>query len=256
MRIVHNPQMIIGAISIEDIEFDPRSRDDITAVLRGIRHVYCDEQLRGGVRPARLPPAARSAAGGPGRPRRGRGRRRLPAAGGHHPATGRPGMDLWQVLVLALLKQGINCDFDRLADLANEHLDVRRMLGLPDGLAEPSFTHRTLARNVSLLTPALLAEVNQRVVVAGLRLAGVGPDDELEARADSFFVETSAQTPTVRLLHQARREHDLALAPLLNKLNQTLTVYPGTNLRMVYKFLGGNSGDADPSAHGPAKRSV
>ena len=65
-------------------------------------------------------------------------------------------MDLWQVLVLALLKQGIDCDFDRLAELASKHLDVRRMLGLPDGFAEPRFTHRTLARNVILLTPVLL----------------------------------------------------------------------------------------------------
>ncbi len=47
-----------------------------------------------------------------------------------NPALGRPGMELWSILVLALLKQGINCDLDRSAELANKHLDVRRMLGL------------------------------------------------------------------------------------------------------------------------------
>ena len=32
--------------------------------------------------------------------------------------SGRPGMDLWRILVLAILKQGLNCDYDRLAEPA------------------------------------------------------------------------------------------------------------------------------------------
>jgi len=30
-------------------------------------------------------------------------------------------MELWQVFVLATLKLGLNCDFDRLQELANQH---------------------------------------------------------------------------------------------------------------------------------------
>ena len=81
-------------------------------------------------------------------------------------------MELWSILVLALLKEGINCDFDRLAELANKHLDVRRMLGLSDTFCDWHFSYRTLVRNVSLLTPDLLAAVNRLVVEAGLRLVG------------------------------------------------------------------------------------
>ena len=33
--------------------------------------------------------------------------------------VGRPGMDLWQILVLGVLKQGLGCDFDRLHDLTS-----------------------------------------------------------------------------------------------------------------------------------------
>ena len=62
-------------------------------------------------------------------------------------------MELWRVLVLGLLKQGINCDYDRLHDLANQHGDVRRMLGISDVLGAETFSYRTLARNVALLTP-------------------------------------------------------------------------------------------------------
>ena len=35
--------------------------------------------------------------------------------------VGRPGMDLWQILVLGVLKQGLGCDLDRLHDLTNHH---------------------------------------------------------------------------------------------------------------------------------------
>ena len=46
-----------------------------------------------------------------------------------------------------------------------------------------------------------------------------------------------AETLTVRLLHLATRALDKALTPLLEELNRTSTVYPGTQLRMVYEVL-------------------
>ena len=59
MRIVHDFQTALGQIPIEDIEIDPRSRDDIPAVLKGIQHIYCDLKLRQQhLRPARAAPSA------------------------------------------------------------------------------------------------------------------------------------------------------------------------------------------------------
>ena len=46
--------------------------------------------------------------------------------------VGRPGMALWRILVLGVLKQGLGCDFDRLHDLANHHETVRAFLGHGD----------------------------------------------------------------------------------------------------------------------------
>ena len=46
---------------------------------------------------------------------------------------GRPGMDLWRVLVLVILKQGLGCDYDRWQELANRSQTVRKMLGHSDG---------------------------------------------------------------------------------------------------------------------------
>ena len=34
--------------------------------------------------------------------------------------VGRPGMELWQILVMGVLKQGLGCDFDRLQELVNQ----------------------------------------------------------------------------------------------------------------------------------------
>ena len=42
-------------------------------------------------------------------------------------------MDLWRVLVVAVLQHGLNCDYDRLQELANRRQTVREMLGHSDG---------------------------------------------------------------------------------------------------------------------------
>src|ERR1039458_6551190 len=42
-------------------------------------------------------------------------------------ATGRTGMDLWQILVLGVVRLGLDADWDRMEDMANHHLLVRPM---------------------------------------------------------------------------------------------------------------------------------
>ena len=46
MRQVINPQMELGAVRIESIKLNPKSRDDIPAVLRGLQHLYVDDETR------------------------------------------------------------------------------------------------------------------------------------------------------------------------------------------------------------------
>ena len=41
-RIVLNPQMTFGQIDITKIELDPKSRDDIPQILKGLQHIYSD----------------------------------------------------------------------------------------------------------------------------------------------------------------------------------------------------------------------
>ena len=60
----------------------------------------------------------------------------------------------------------------------------------------------------------------------------------------SILPDPAAGTLRVRLLHQASRGQDAALAPLLEELNQTRARYPGTDLRMVHEILPDDSSEA------------
>ena len=78
--------------------------------------------------------------------------------------TGRPGMDLWKILVLGVLRQGLNCDFDRPVNLVNQHMDVRRMLGLGTWRDDTRFELQSVIDNVSRLMPQLLSQIGKVVV--------------------------------------------------------------------------------------------
>jgi len=41
--------MKLGELAIADIKLDPKSRDDIPQILRGLQHIYTTPELRGAV---------------------------------------------------------------------------------------------------------------------------------------------------------------------------------------------------------------
>ncbi len=45
-------------------------------------------------------------------------------------ATGRPGMDLWQIFVLFQVHLGLNIGYDRLYTMANNNRMLRTLLGI------------------------------------------------------------------------------------------------------------------------------
>ena len=85
-------------------------------------------------------------------------------------ATGRTGMDLWQILVLGVVRLGLDADWDRLEHIANYDTLVRQMLQVPAtpwGAEEKMFGHQTLRDNVALLDDELLQQINARIAAAG-----------------------------------------------------------------------------------------
>ena len=128
MREVHRSQLQLGEVAIDKIWINPKSRDDIPAVLKGLQHIWCDETLREQLYALLdehiLPEADRT--------------------------VGRPGMDLWQILVLGVLKQGLGCDFDRLHELTNHHDTIRAFLGHSDFGDKTHYEYQTVVDNALL----------------------------------------------------------------------------------------------------------
>ena len=190
MRQVINPQLQFGEVDIGAIELDPKSRDDIPQLLRGLQHIYTTPELRARVF-AILEEIVPAGVNG--------------QADTH---TGRPGMEQWKILVLGVLRLGLNADYDRIQELANEHKTIRQMLGhsgWADG-EEDRYGLQTIKDNLRLFTPEILDRINQEVVRAGHALVKKSPDAALQVRADSFVVETNVHYPTdLNLLWDALR---------------------------------------------------
>ncbi|HYA20157.1 MAG TPA: ISNCY family transposase [Burkholderiales bacterium] len=191
MRTVIDAQMRFGQTNIADIVLDPKSRDDIPQLLRGLQHLYTDPLLRERVFKilAELLPE------------------RVGATGKANPNTGRPGMAQWTILVLGVLRLGLNADYDRIQELANQHAALRQMLGHSDWVDTYRYELQTLKDNLRLFTPELLDRINQEVVRAGHQALKKSPDEGLNARCDSFVVETNVHFPTdINLLYDAVRK--------------------------------------------------
>ena len=151
MRSVINHQMMFGRTDISAIVFDLKSRDDIPKILRGLQEIYTNEELR--KRVFAILEAVR--------PERKKGE------GKADPNTGRPGMEQWAILVLGVVRLGIDADYDRLHELVNHHDTLRQMLGHNDWTDKTCYELQTIKDNVRLFTPELLDRINREVVLAG-----------------------------------------------------------------------------------------
>ena len=192
MRTVIQPQMQFGEVDIATIILNPKSRDDIPQLLRGLQCIYINTALRERVFTILqevLP-------------------KRVGAEGKASAKTGRPGMEQWKILVLGVLRLGLNADYDRIQELANEHKTIRQMLGHSDWMEEEKrYELQTIKDNISLFTPDILDRINQEVVNAGHQLLKKNDQEKLKARCDSFVVETNVHFPTdINLLWDALRK--------------------------------------------------
>jgi hypothetical protein len=203
MREIIKRQLQLGEVDIGAIEISSKSRDDIPRLLRGLQHIYTTEGVRDQVFEilAEVVP------------------QRDDGAGAVSTETGRPGMSQWQILVLGVLRLGLNADYDRIAELANEHRTVRQMLGHSTWDAQSQWPVQTLKDNLRLFTPELLERINQVVVEAGHALVKKSPQEGLAARCDSFVVETNVHFPTdINLLCDAVRKAIDTSATLCSEL--------------------------------------
>jgi hypothetical protein len=128
-------------------------------------------------------------------------------------ATRRTGMDLWQILVLGVVRLGLDTDWDRMEHIANCDSLVLQRLGVPAapwGEADKRFVHPTLRDNVALLDAELLQQINARIAAVGRDVfakKGGAPVAALEVKVDTYVLEADVHFPTdLNLLWDAGRK--------------------------------------------------
>ena len=152
MRKSIDPQLKFGDVDISEIGFDPKCRDELPRILQGLQYIYVTPSIRKEVlnKLECLIPKNVSK------------------------DKGRPGMDLWKILVLGVVRLGNNWNYDKLHDMANNHYLIRKMIGHGDVTWEKPYEYnlQTLKDNVMLITPEVLEDINLIVVRAGHNLLG------------------------------------------------------------------------------------
>ena len=175
MRKIMPECRALDSTPIEDIDIDPKLRDSMSAVVRGLQSLYCNPVTRATlftILKTHFQPGTRK-------------------------DVGRPGMDLWRVIVFAIVKQCLNLDFDLLLHHANRDSLLRELLGHGNRGFDPAqYSRQRLADNVQLLTPKLIKKVNHLTVQAGHEVSGKKWGAALRGRCDSMVAKTHVHFPT------------------------------------------------------------
>jgi IS5 family transposase len=190
-----------------------RSRDEIPKLLLGLQYIYIHSDIKAKVFTVL--------------------EEMIPAHIASH--TGRPGMELWKILVLGTLRLNCNWDYDKLQEMANNHLTLRQMLG--HGVVDQDYRYslQTLKDNIRLFTVDILDRVNQIVVQTGHDLVHK-KKEPIQAKCDAFVVETDVHFPTdINLLLDAMRKVLTLLGQLYGDLGLSLWRQSSHNFRKLKK---------------------
>jgi len=198
MRRRFDVQPALGQIPIERVHLPLKSRDELPPILAGLQWIFQTPEINEEIF-ALL--ESKLIAG--------------------KKATGRPGLDLWHILVLGVVRLGLDCDYDRLEDLANHHTLLRQILGLPPlpTAEEKPFHYKTLSENVCHLDEETLAQINALIAQAGRELFKKKESPEpIRAKTDSYVLETNVHFPTdLNLLWDAQRKCLDLICPLMSR---------------------------------------
>jgi len=217
---------------IANIEFDLESRDEIPKLLKGLQYIYSRARIREKVFNVL---------------------KQIVPKKSHE--TGRPGMDLWKILILGTLRLNCNWDYDKVHEMANNHHKLRQMLGHSETDFESNYALQTIRDNIALLTPPILDKINQVVVKAGHRVITTKKDHKLRGSCDSFVVETDVHYPTdTNLLFDAMRKMISLIAIICSELGITAWRQSHHNIKKIKGLLRGLQGLKRSTSNDDAKK--
>jgi len=170
MRKDFSAQRRFDAPSIPEIELNSECRDEIVPILRALQHLYSQPETRQALLALIAQDVNRDA----------------------RDDCGREGMDYWHILVLGGVRLGCNLDYDKLQDLAENHRNLRALMGVGDWDEKTHFSWRRIRDNLCLLSPQTIRSLSDLLVAAGHRLV---PEAAERVRADSFVMNTNIHYP-------------------------------------------------------------
>ena len=174
MRFYKSPQGKLGEINISEIKLDKKSQDDVPRILIGLQTLHNDKEARKEVMQILTKEV-------------------LPNT---DKKTGRKGMDIWNIFVLAAVRLGANIDFCRLRDYANSHREVRAFLGFSFMAFDEQYDLQTIKNNTRLITKGIMDKINNVIVKLGHRQFTDNQTKELKVKGDSFVMKTKVEYPT------------------------------------------------------------
>ncbi len=131
MRQHFPAQPEFGLRPIEQIVLPLKSRDELPPILAGLQWIWTHPALKAEIF-ALL--EAKILAG--------------------KQATGRTGLDLWQILVLGIVRLGLGANYDRLEHLANYDTLIRQFLGVPAAPPSGPTTAASRIKRSAIMSPS------------------------------------------------------------------------------------------------------
>lgn len=184
MRQRFAQQMTLGITPIPEVVIPKNSRHELAPVLAALQHIFVTPQLNEQVFELIEPKIK-----------------------GNKLNTGRTGMDMWEILVLAVVRLALNANYDALHDLANFHKLLREIIGVENRFNDgKTYGLQTLKDNVSLLDEQTVNQVNTMVVEAAHQFV-LKKNERLRIKSDTYVLETNVHFPTdLNLLWDACRK--------------------------------------------------
>jgi hypothetical protein len=184
MRKKIEQQKKLGAISISEVKLPLKSRDELPPILMALQHIYATPELKEEVFRILEEKVMR-------------GKKK----------TGRYGMELWHILVLSVVRMGLDANYDRLEDFANHHSLIRKIMGVETGFGGgKAFSMQSIKDNVSLLDGETINRINNMVLKAGHQLVKK-KDEGINLKVDTYVLEANVHFPTdMNLLWDAGRK--------------------------------------------------
>lgn len=146
-KFERNPDLF--TLPISSAKFPNNCRDEAPKLLKGLQAIFMNDELNETIFSLLTE-------------RLNSGREKLVN-------SGRKGMGLWEILILGVMRQGLNTNYDRIHYLANTDRLMRTVMGIESesNLNQKQYGLTTIKDNLALLDEQTIQDINDIVINYG-----------------------------------------------------------------------------------------